>query len=575
VLACLFAALTPAGVAAQSGEYITNFNVFLELDESGVLSVTEALQYDFGRSDERHGIFREIPYRYDTPLGTKRIDVTVTRVVDGEGEPRPYRVTRDAGLVDIRIGDPDAFVSGQQIYQIEYEVRGAVLFLEERDELYWNLTGNSWSVPIGEASAIARLDFRQAGILEASCYQGPFGQNRPCAFATTTADNRAYNVIHRGLAPREGLTVALAFPKGVIEEPRADVQVLGFLRDHAIVLLPVLTFLVMLRLWWVRGRDPAGRGTIVRQYDPPEGLTPAEAGVLVDASADARDLTAQIIMLAARGYLRVHQFSRKKLIFTEQEYLLEKLRDPDDALDPVSASLLEVLFDEGTVTTERIEPDRDVRGVLLSSMKHRMHETASDLRTMLYEDLVRKGYFPHSPRRVRAGWVGAAFGFVALSGGLFFFTEATPIAYGSIALAGFFVGAFGVSMVRRTKRGVRAKEHLLGLKQYLAQAEQERLAHHHDVERVPAWFDQMLPFAMVLGVERAWARLFADIYHEEPQWFTSHTGAAFSAEHFSADLTGFASAMAATTTSAASGGSGAGGGGFSGGGFGGGGGGSW
>ena len=53
-------------------------------------------------------------------------------------------------------------------------------------------------------------------------------------------------------------------------------------------------FLVMYRLWSTRGRDPRLRPITVA-YEPPDRLTPAEAGTLVDDSPDTRDLTATIL----------------------------------------------------------------------------------------------------------------------------------------------------------------------------------------------------------------------------------------------------------------------------------------
>ncbi len=575
LLACLLL-VAPLGALAQSGEYITNFNLLLHLDETGVLSVTEALQYDFGPASEKHGIIREIPYRYDTPLGAKTIDVDVVRVVDENEEPRPYEVTRSGGMVRIRIGDPDEYVSVREIYQIEYKVRDAVLFFDEYDEIYWNLTGSSWNVPMLSVSAVAQLDFREEGIREASCYQGSYGENTPCSFATTSPDGRDYRIVQQGLAPRSGVTVALSFSKGLVPEPRIEGRIMRFVYDNLIILLPVVVFLGMLRLWWVRGRDPKGRGVIVREYTPPEGLSAAEAGTVVDEWAEAKDITAQIVMLASRGYVKIHQFARKKLIFTESEYLLEKLKEPDQGLDPVSHELMEVLFDEAVLTTERIGEGVDVRGVLLSSMKHRFHETFQDLAKLLHEEVTRKGYFASNPRKVRAVWMGVGGGIAGIGFFLFPIAPALPPLWPiAIGLSGVVVLIVGAVMPRRTAKGVRAREHLLGLKEYIEQAEKERLEFHHNVEKVPAWFDTLLPYAMVLGVERSWARLFSEIYHHEPEWFVSHTGAAFSAEHLSTDLKGFTAAVAATGASASSGGSGSSGGGFSGGGFGGGGGGSW
>ncbi len=74
-----------------------------------------------------------------------------------------------------------------------------------------------------------------------------------------------------------------------------------FFRANWIFIVPIIALAVMFRLWDARGRDPA-RLAVTPQYEPPEGLTPAEIGTLIDNSPDLRDITASIVDLAVRGY---------------------------------------------------------------------------------------------------------------------------------------------------------------------------------------------------------------------------------------------------------------------------------
>lgn len=60
------------------------------------------------------------------------------------------------------------------------------------------------------------------------------------------------------------------------------------------------------------------------------------------------------------------------------------------------------------------------------------------------------------------------------------------------------------------------KEYLLGLKMYLQIAEKDRLDFHNAPEKNPEIFEKLLPYAMVLGVEKALAKEFKGIYIEQP-----------------------------------------------------------
>ena len=62
----------------------------------------------------------------------------------------------------------------------------------------------------------------------------------------------------------------------------------------------------MYRLLVHQGKDPRLRPIAV-MYEPPDQLTPAEAGTLVDESPDTRDITATVVDLAVRGYVRISE----------------------------------------------------------------------------------------------------------------------------------------------------------------------------------------------------------------------------------------------------------------------------
>jgi len=143
----------------------------------------------------------------------------------------------------------------------------------------------------------------------------------------------------------------------------------------------------------------------------------------------------------------------------------------------------------------------------------------------------------------------------------------------SIIISGVIVSIFGFVMAKVTEKGALAKEHILGLKEYLKVAEEARIKFHNAPEKNPQLFEKLLPYAMVLGVEKEWAKQFENIYNQNPSWYSDSSGATFNAVLFSSSLNSFATTATQTLSSAPGGGSGFGGG--AGGGGGGGGGGGW
>src|SRR6185295_7047676 len=100
----------------------------------------------------------------------------------------------------------------------------------------------------------------------------------------------------RPLAFREGLTLVVGWDKGFVTTPSQSDRIVQFLQSNWPLFVPVVILIFMYWLWYQRGRDPEV-GSVAVQYEPPNGLSPGEAGALVDDSADMRDITASIVHL--------------------------------------------------------------------------------------------------------------------------------------------------------------------------------------------------------------------------------------------------------------------------------------
>lgn len=567
-LACALAA------PAAADERIARFSVDLHLEEDGELLVVEEIDYRFP-DEPRRGIFRDIPIRY-AQRWERAYDVglEVLSVTDEAGSGRPYQVSDRGAAVSVRIGDPDRTVGPRETYRITYRVRRATVFRADYDELYWNVTGNGWSVPIDAAEArVYTPGSPGPGELRTRCFTGPEGSTaQRCAAVQEGGSVRFHS---EGLAPGEGLTVAVGLPKGVLAEPGPAAR--AFERFRAWggfwLLSPLAALLAMRSLWRSRGRDPGARDAIPVRYEPPEGLTPAEAGTLLDESADMADITATLLDLAVHGYLEIEETeSRRLLFFSDRDYWLRKKREPDDRRLH-ERKLFRALF-------------RDADEVQLSALKNRFYTEIPDLVEGLYAELAeRKRYFSGSPDAVRTRWRAIAVAVAAAGAAAWAFLSLPPLAGFATVSCGVVVGLFAGHMPARTRRGRRAYEELLGFQEFMEKVDRDRLERMggRSVEQ----FERCLPYAIVLGVADAWADAFADLYARPPDWYhsTRYDGA-FHPRIFVSDVGRSLGTMGDTfasrpsssgsgSTGWSSGGAFSGGGGFSGGGFGGGGGGSW
>lgn len=540
-------------------EQIQSFNVQIKINSNSAIEVREDIFYDF-EGLQRHGIYREIPYKYTARGGNYNLRIFDIEVYDENGDAMQTQITTSNGYLKIRIGDPDVLITGRHIYTITYKVMRAINFFDNHDELYWNLTGNEWEVDINSVSAKVTWPKTNAEV-SVECYSGPAGSTQTCLNKLVASDAAYFqeNILPAG----SGLTAVIGLPKGLIQKPSFWQNITWILQDNGILLAPIFVLIFMYLLWRKKGKDPLGDGTIIAQYSAPDNLTPAEVGGLVDEKVHSKDVSAEIIHLAVQGYLTITKINGEG-VFKKDDYQLNKLKDENDLPNNFQKYLMRSLFESGDE-------------IKLSKLKNKFYDDWQQVVRQIYDSLVAKKYFPHSPKKIIGIYVGigAAIIFLGFNFLVPFFGTLSII---SLILSGLIIIIFGFFMPVKTQAGVIAKEKILGFKEYLSVVETDRLKFHNAPEKNPQTFEKFLPYAMALGVEKDWAKKFENIYTGSPAWYTDSANAHFSAWYLANSLNNFSTntntSLSSRPSSAAGGGSGFSGG-FSGGGFGGGGGGSW
>ncbi len=552
---------------------INKFHSDITINEDSSFTVKENIDVEFHKL--KHGIYREIPFKYIDERGnTMKTPLEVVSVTDESGKDWKYKSKKSGNVINIRIGDPKTYVEGYQTYVITYKVENAILFFDDHDELYWNVTGNYWWAPIKEASAnVTLVAKKKSENLWAACYTGVLGSKESqCGFETSINNGGFFT--KRSLNSREGFTIAFGWDKGLISPPSSWKRFLWTIdiKENWVFLLPIFSLAFMISLWNARGRDPKLKEAVTVMYEPPKynnvPLTPGEVGTLVDEKLDPRDITSTIVGLAVKGYVKIEETKTKGLIFDSTDYYIAKVKEPDENLSPFEKILMTSIF-----TT-------DLPGRMISDMKNSFYAKLDLLKDTLYGELVSKKYFFTSPEKVRKYYITAGI-IVALVGGFAIHLFASSVGKGIIAglLSGFPVFAFSRVMPTKTKAGASVYMDILGFQEFMNRAEKDKLQRMGDKDL----FSKFLPYAIALDVADNWAKAFEGIFQEPPKWYMSHGEfRTFSPYSFSRSINSATSSLSSAMFSSprgsgvsVGGGGGFGSGGFSGGGFGGGGGGSW
>jgi len=564
----------------KAQEKIDNYEVTVKMNADNSINITERIDYDFGDL-EKHGIYRDIPYIYENILFGRHTNISQIAVVDENNQPYVFTVSNSGNDKRIKIGQEDSYVTGLKTYVISYKVDNPYIFKKDYDQLYWDIIGGAWAAPIDKSLTTVWLpkpiDYKE---VLANCYFGGYGVNNDCSSTQYLFENDNSNRLtalifrQNQIRPEGILTILISIPKGVIVEPSTLEKIGNFLAYNWIIFLPVLLFIVLFMLWYKHGRDPRGRGNIIVQYDVPDNLSPGEVGVIVDEKVHSKDISAEIIYLAIRGYLKITRLEKQGVLKKSADYLLEKLKDEKDLPNDYQQELLANLFHEASseekLKNYQLSPNTKV-AVLLSDLD-KAYQWRTIVEEKLQQAVVDKGYFVKNINKTRSKYMTwfllSLIPFVVFFGVGGIFNNLAKVA---IALSFVIIILFAIQMPKKTKAGVLAREHILGLKEYLSVAEKDRLEFHNAPEKNPEHFEALLPYAMALGVEKQWAKQFEGIYKQDPVWCAGFYVGAFNSSEFVGSLNSFGTQAKSTFATPGS----SGGGGFAGGGGGGGGGGSW
>ncbi len=608
----------------RADERILHYLSDVAVQKDSSIEVTETIDVRAENDRINHGIYRDFPTRYRGPNGTQ---FHVRFSFEGatlDGSPVKSSVGPAGTGMRIKLGDPDSLVSvGEHEYVIHYRATREIGRFPKFDELYWNATGTEWIFPIDVAEVRIRLP-EPVKFGQRAVYTGAPGST---AHDAEVVDEKPGEIIFRtsqSLGPYQGLTVAAAFPKGIVAQPTSGNRVLDFFSDYG---PPALGFLSLIGLcafyyvaWLRAGRNPRA-GTVVPIFTPPDDLSPAAMRYVTRMGSDNRTFAAALVDMGVHGHIRLVEEDRGWL--SGKHMRLERLagREP---LSPEEQAALDCLC----------RPGDEIM------MEQKNHENFSAAQNALQEIL--KVRFEGKLFKRNYGWAGAGlFIFAACfwlvcaavdlaTGGALvwqvgvvlgilaacallwlafhespggkcllslvgFVGIATAIVLGSPILGDALNSGWWLPLIlpllavpvvlsafwwiaAPTPEGRKVLDHIAGFKQYLTITERERLDRTTEPRDTPELFEKYLPFAIALAVENRWAKRFEGILAaasaQGQQTFGWYSG---SSSPWS-NPTGFVDNVGSSLSSAvgsASTAPGSGGGGSSGGGGGGGGGGGW
>lgn len=534
--------------AADTTMEALEYNVDVDVAEDNSYDYHEYI--DINYITPHHGIYRYLPMQ-----GQK---ISKIRVPDYDLDT----YTQNGNMV-LQIGSGDYTLTGENAYDIYYNIAMYEDENQDKDMLLLNLIPTDWQTGIDKATCRVTLP-KEADLSKLALYSGTYGAtgNEDGATYDVSDDGLTITVKAKELPAYHGITLTLELPQGYWVGAKQFGQI-GVLPLLLFALGPIGAFI----LWYLYGRDDHMVRTL--EFYPPDGLTPGEIGFIIDAAVDKEDLISTIVYMADKGYIEIEEKDRREFIF-------HKVDEPGDDEPKYVHTIWKGLFSNNKTSVSSLK---------LGKTFGTKYMTAKEQLTKMFEG--RNSMFKEGAYMARiGGTIAAMMPAVALAmwakangeaetgmlmgwacfhiavasaflcsaydkvrraskvktvlkciGAMWFFavgvgllpvmldsmTYISDIKAAAITWA-LYIGTlvslfFSVISIAKKREYTALLGRILGFRDFIRTAELDKL--NELIEGDPEYFYHIIPYAYVFGLTNKWIKKFESIPIVEPRWFRS------------------------------------------------------
>ena len=551
-------------VSSLIAETIKKYDVSIQINKNGTLTINETIDYDFGDKLDKHGIIRRIPLRSKK----SGIDIYKSHVkmnsVKRNGEPEKYKTKKSSGEIAYKIGSEDKYVgSGVSKYEFNYTMYNALFEKDGIYQVYFNPIGQFWKVPIESGEVNISFENNQPieenEIQQLKVFTGKYGET-----------GESYTIVQKSgiikiktnevLEPLNGMTFRLNLKTDKINPTWLDkLKVLYYAVPLvAVGSVVILVLFIYGFVTWLLFRPVSLRKAIVPEFNIPKDISPMYAGYIKGVKKPKEILTIGMLSLLSKGYVTAEDSEGNG---KNVKYRLVANTEGNPELSIEESTLLNALSDD----EENIFKNDKSH---FSYQKHRksgfedeknLYKASQNIMNMLENKYKSRAYktndkfsYPFILGMVLVITVGminrgtnsranglfddiafVAFNFLISCGiaaviyifieNLFSERKIFPaILKGGIAILlliktgiiGVIIGIIPAMYIIYSKlmkeymeKSLRQEEHLDGMKMYIKTAEANQIMKFNDVDELVEYFKGILPYAVALGVKNKAVKL--------------------------------------------------------------------
>ena len=545
-------------VSSLIAETIKKYDVSIQINKNGTLTINETIDYDFGDKLDKHGIIRKIPLRSKK----SGIDIYKSHVkmnsVKRNGEPEKYKTKKSSGEIAYKIGSEDKYVdSGVSKYEFNYTMYNAVFEKDGIYQIYFNPIGQFWKVPIESGNVIISFENNQ-----------PIGENEIQQLEVFTGKygeiGENYTIVQKSgiikiktnevLEPLNGMTFRLNLKTDKINPTWLDkLKVLYYAVPLvAVGSVVILVLFIYGFVTWLLFRPVSLRKAIVPEFNIPKDISAMYAGYIKGVKNPKEILTIGMLSLLSKGYVTAEDKEgngknvKYRLVVntegnlelsTEEATLLNALSDDEENIFKKDKSYFSYQKNRKSGFEDEknlYEASQNIMSMLENKYKSRAYKTndkfsypfilgmvlvitvgminrgTNSRANGLFDDIT----FIAFNFLISCGIAAVIYVFIdnlfserkifpaVLKGGIaIFLLIKTGIIGVIIGIIPAMYIIYSKLMKEYMEKSLRQEEHLDGMKMYIKTAEANQIMKFNDVDELVEYFKGILPYAVALGVK--------------------------------------------------------------------------
>lgn len=500
----LISFFTISSLYGQEAFEINKHEIDISISEDGRLSVEESQKVTF--REKRRGIIRKIPYKYEVDNRPYSINISNPKV-----RGHKFSTSKQDGNLVLKIGSANKYIIGSQQYDISYNVTGAIMQYEDHDEFYWNIVGFDRDAVTKEANF--SIKFPRAwedSITQFRAFAGTQG-SEDADINLNYLNGKLSGATVLPLRAREGITIAVSIPKGLVEFPSGSSafetgsqQVTKIKREKPrwvnwLAGVPIAIAGLLLMLWNKIKRAPEP-SEVATQYYTPEDLSPAEVGTFYDYKVNRRDIISLLPYWGDLGYLEIESTSEDDMYF-------KKVKDLESNRPEYEHTYFQALFENRN-------------GVQLSELKHALPTTMHIVSAKLKREVQALELYD-----ARALWwhrgILIITGIVLILSGILFMLAFEAFVAGIglfiLGIASFIVHARSPQL---SAKGIEYHNHLRGLYKWLKNPDPQEMSTL--LEKDPSYLQHIFPYVLAFGLDESWERRWDEYDVAPPIWYSTN-----------------------------------------------------